>query len=63
MLFLPKGIKPITGFNKENYLGKWYEIARLDNRFEKDLKNNTAVYSLNNDGSIKVINSGYDFIN
>ena len=48
----------ITNFELNKYLGEWYEIARLDFFWEKGLKNVTANYSLNEDGSIKVINSG-----
>ena len=55
-------IQPVQGFKLEKYLGKWYEIARIDNRFEKNLINATAEYSLNEDGSIKVVNKGYDKI-
>jgi len=57
---LPKGIEPVTGFEPERYLGTWYEIARLDHRFERGLSNVTAEYSLNDDGSIAVINRGYN---
>ncbi|MBE0486076.1 lipocalin family protein, partial [Marinobacter sp.] len=32
---LPKGIEPVTGFDKDRYLGTWYEIARLDHSFER----------------------------
>ena len=49
-------------FETEKYIGKWYEIARIDNRFEKNLINVTAEYSLNPDGTIKVINKGYNKI-
>lgn len=42
------------------YLGEWYEIARFENRFEKDLINVTAHYSLHPDGSIKVVNRGFN---
>ena len=59
---IPKGANAIQDFNKEKYLGKWYEIARLDFVFEKNLNNTTAEYSLNEDGSIKVVNRGYNFI-
>ncbi|MBD1428422.1 MULTISPECIES: lipocalin family protein [Sphingobacterium] len=48
----------IKDFELEKYLGEWYEIARLDFFWEKGLKNVKANYSLNEDGSIKVINSG-----
>ena len=48
----------IQNLEIEKYTGQWYEIARLDFFWEKGLKNVTANYSLNEDGSIKVINSG-----
>ena len=57
---VPKGIEPVTGFDQQRYLGTWYEIARLDHSFEEGLSQVTAEYSLNNDGSIKVINRGYN---
>ncbi len=56
---LPKGIEPVTGFEQERFLGTWYEIARLDHRFERGLSQVTAEYSLNDDGSIRVLNRGY----
>jgi apolipoprotein D and lipocalin family protein len=52
----------VTPFNKEKYLGKWFEIARFDFRFERDLNNTTATYSVNDDGTIKVDNRGYNYI-
>jgi len=57
---VPQGIKPVASFELSRYLGKWYEIARLDHRFERGLNNISAEYSLNDSGGIKVINSGYD---
>jgi apolipoprotein D and lipocalin family protein len=56
----PKGAVAVDNFNKEKYLGKWYEIARLDFKFEKNLNNTTAEYSLNENGTIKVDNNGYN---
>ncbi|WP_165022603.1 MULTISPECIES: lipocalin family protein [unclassified Dysgonomonas] len=58
---IPKGVSAVKPFDKDKYLGKWYEIARLDFRFEKDMNNTTAEYSLNKDGSIKVVNRGYNY--
>lgn len=58
---IPKGATAVRPFDKEKYLGKWYEIARLDFRFERNLNNTTANYSVNNDGSIKVDNQGYNY--
>ncbi len=57
---IPDGVVPVTGFDISRYLGKWYEIARLDHSFERGLENVSAVYTLNDDGSVKVINRGYD---
>jgi apolipoprotein D and lipocalin family protein len=51
----------VEPFDKNRYLGTWNEIARLPNRIEKNLKNLTEDYSLNDDGSIKVITRAYDF--
>ncbi|MEI5637916.1 MULTISPECIES: lipocalin family protein [unclassified Pseudoalteromonas] len=56
---LPENIKPVKQFDVERYAGTWYEIARLDHSFERGMQNVTAAYSLNDDGSIKVINKGY----
>ncbi len=58
---IPKGVTAVKPFNAEMYLGKWYEIARLDYRFEKNMNNTSAYYSLKEDGSIKVENSGYNY--
>lgn len=57
---LPSGIEPVTGFDQDRYLGTWYEIARLDHSFERGLSRVTAEYTLNDDGSIRVINRGYN---
>ena len=57
---IPKGVKAVQPFNADKYLGKWYEVARLNFRFEKNLNNVTAEYSLRKDGKIKVVNRGYN---
>jgi len=41
------------------YKGTWYEIARLPNFFERKLKCITAIYTLHDDGKIKVVNGGH----
>ena len=56
----PKGVKPVTDFDASRYFGKWYEIARLDYYFERGLDHVTAEYSQKPDGSIRVLNRGYD---
>jgi apolipoprotein D and lipocalin family protein len=57
---VPEGITVVDDFKLDRYLGTWYEIARLDNRFEKDLGQVSAEYSLREDGRVKVVNRGYD---
>lgn len=59
---IPKNVKAVENFNVDQYLGTWYEIARFDFRFEKDLNNVSAQYSLNKKGNIRVLNSGYNFL-
>ena len=59
---IPDGVKAVQPFYKEIYLGKWYEIARMDFKFEKNLNNTTANYSSNDDGSIKVVNRGFNYV-
>lgn len=56
---MPENVRPVNNFKVEKYLGKWYEIARLDHSFERGLTRITAAYSMRNDGGLKVINRGY----
>ena len=56
---LPEGTEPVTGFELERYLGTWYEIARLDHRFERGLSHVAAHYSRRDDGGLDVTNTGY----
>jgi len=56
---IAEDIRPVEGLQTEKYLGRWYEIARLDHSFERGLSNVSAEYSLREDGGIKVLNSGY----
>lgn len=58
-LGMPESVKPISGFELDNYLGKWYEVARLDHSFERGLSQVTAEYSMRNDGGVLVLNRGY----
>jgi apolipoprotein D and lipocalin family protein len=56
---VPNGLEPVTGFQVDRYLGKWYEIARLDHRFERGLTDVSATYEKRDDGAISVLNRGY----
>jgi apolipoprotein D and lipocalin family protein len=57
---IPKGLEPITDFEPDRYLGKWYEIARLDHSFERHLSNVTATYTRAENGEIQVVNRGFN---
>jgi apolipoprotein D and lipocalin family protein len=55
----PEGLKPVSGFELDKYLGKWYEIARLDHPFERGMSNVSANYSMREDGGVTVLNKGF----
>lgn len=50
-------LQTVSSVDVERYMGRWYEIARLPNRFEKDCFCVRAEYMLLADGTIKVVNS------
>ncbi len=57
-------VKPLTlvdKLEKQRYLGRWYEVARFQHRFERTLAGVTAEYSLRRDGKIRVVNSGFRY--
>lgn len=56
---LPDKVIPVKNFNLQQYLGTWYEIARLDHSFERGLEQVTASYSIREDGGVRVINKGF----
>jgi apolipoprotein D and lipocalin family protein len=52
-----KALKTVGHVELEKYLGKWYEIAKFPQNFEKGCTDVTAEYSLRDDGKISVVNS------
>ena len=56
----PGNVTVVTPFDAARFTGKWYEIARLDHGFERGLSDVSARYRLQDDGSLEVINRGYD---
>lgn len=57
---VPDNLQPVTNFDVARYAGTWYELARIDHRFEKGLIQTSAQYSLNPDGTVKVVNRGFN---
>lgn len=58
-LGMPEKVTPVENFELNRYLGKWYEIARLDHPFERGLERVSAEYSMREDGGVSVVNRGY----
>lgn len=56
---LPPGVQPVQKFNLNTYLGRWYEIARLDHSFERGLSQVTAEYTMGVGATVNVVNRGY----
>ena len=55
----PETTPPVEGFELDRFLGKWYEIARLDHSFERGLEAVSAEYTLREDGGVRVLNRGF----
>lgn len=53
-------LTPVRNFDAARYLGRWYEIARLPNRFEEGLADVRAEYAPRDTATITVVNTGYD---
>lgn len=48
--------QPAKSVELDRYLGKWYELARYEQGFQKDCDGVTAEYALRGDGKISVLN-------
>ena len=53
---MTRPLTTVPSVDLERYLGRWFEVARFPNSFEKDCYGVTATYSRNPDGTIKVVN-------
>ena len=48
--------EPARDVDLHRYLGRWFEIARYDQRFERECEAATADYAFRSDGKIDVVN-------
>ncbi|MCD6664249.1 MAG: lipocalin family protein [Comamonas sp.] len=55
----PPGVTAVTPFDVQRYQGRWYELARLDHAFERGMTDVSATYTMQTDGSVRVVNRGY----
>lgn len=53
-------LRTVEQVDLSRYLGRWYEIARLPNSFQKNCLKSQADYSLRDGGDITVLNSCTD---
>ena len=56
----PTGVRAVSPFSLERYQGRWYEIARLNHSFERGMSDVSAFYTPQADGSVRVVNRGFD---
>ena len=56
----PPGVSVVAPFDLQRYQGRWYELARLDHAFERGMTDVSALYSPQPDGSVRVVNRGFD---
>ena len=55
---IKSGIPAVKELSLERYCGKWYEIARLPNSFERGMSGVYTLYTLQKNGTVKVVNYG-----
>src|SRR5512143_3433653 len=52
-----KPVRVVQSLDLNRYMGKWYEIARYPNRFQRDCAGSvSATYTLRKDGKVRVLN-------
>lgn len=57
---IPERTEAVQYFSLDRFLGRWYEIARLDHGFERGLDCVSATYTRRDDGGVRVVNRGVD---
>lgn len=55
-----KNLPTVSSLDLKKYMGTWYEIARFDHSFERNLTCVSATYSLKENGGVKVLNRGFN---
>ena len=51
-------IQTVQNFDLNRYDGEWHELARLPNRFERDLIAAKATYGVGLEGPVRILNEG-----
>lgn len=48
----------VKSLDLNRFMGRWYEIARFDHKFERGMQQVTTMYAIEKNGKVKVINQG-----
>ena len=57
---LPLGVQPVTPFELRRYLGRWYEVARIDHAADRGLTDSVTHHSLLPNGTLEIARRGFD---
>ncbi|WP_370681944.1 lipocalin family protein [Comamonas sp. GB3 AK4-5] len=57
---IPASVIPVSDFDLERFMGKWYEVARIDGGNEEALQRTQVEYARRANGSIRMEHRGYD---
>lgn len=49
-------VTAVEALDLKSYVGRWYDVRSIPNRFQKGCTNTTATYALNGDNSLRVEN-------
>lgn len=49
----------VQSLDLNRFMGRWYEVARFDHKFERDMQQVTTIYAIQDNGRVKVINQGF----
>lgn len=49
----------VKSLDINRFMGRWYEIARFNHKFERDMQQVTTMYSIENNGRLKIVNQGF----
>ena len=58
----PESLQGVKPFDVQRYQGTWYEMARLDHSFERNMTDVSARYTVQADGAVQVINRGFNSV-
>lgn len=58
---IPRKAVAVNPFEIDRFLGKWYEVARLDYKFDRNIMNTSVDFSLKPNGNLRVVKRWYNY--